>query len=160
MKMFHDLLKLSIGFERLFFFLLMFLILVHIVTCLWILLAELFKLDDYEISNDEDPYENTWMYKYSQEEHLNDLELYFTSFYWCITTITTIGYGDISGTTTLERVFCSIVMIIGVVSFSFLNGALASILSNFDVQNAALQEKVTLLNKIYKDYFLPLDLYI
>ena len=39
MKMFQDLLKVSIGFERLFFFFLMFIILVHIVTCLWIMLA-------------------------------------------------------------------------------------------------------------------------
>jgi hypothetical protein len=54
--MFKDVLKFSIGFERLFFFLLMFLILSHIVTCLWILLAEFFKLDEYETNDDEDPY--------------------------------------------------------------------------------------------------------
>ena len=41
-------------------------------------------------------------------------------------------------------------MIIGVISFSFANGSLASILANYDEQNAELQEKVNILNKVYK----------
>lgn len=55
--------------------------------------------------------------------------------------------------------FCITIQIIGVISFSFASGALASILQNYDVQNAKLQEKVLILNRIYKDYYLPLDLY-
>lgn len=50
-------------------------------------------------------------------------------------------------------------MIIGVIAFSFATGSLASILQNYDVQNAKFQEKVLILNRIYKNYFLPLDLY-
>jgi hypothetical protein len=44
----------------------------------------------------------------------------------------TVGYGDISPQTTLERIFGCVLMVVGVVSFTFVSGALASILSNFD----------------------------
>ena len=50
------------------------------------------------------------------------------SIYWTCTTITTVGYGDIVGTNTIERIFCSATMIIGVITFTFANGAFASIL--------------------------------
>lgn len=50
-------------------------------------------------------------------------------------------------------------MIIGVISFSFASGSLASILQNSDAQDAQFQSKVYTLNRIYKEYFLPLDLY-
>lgn len=50
-------------------------------------------------------------------------------------------------------------MIIGVVSFSFATGSLSSILQNYDQANAKLQEKISILNRIYKDYRLPLDFY-
>lgn len=86
-------------------------------------------------------------------------QMYLTSFYFTVTTITTVGYGDISGSNTIEMIFCISIMIIGVIAFSFATGSLASILQNYDVQNAKFQEKVLILNRIYKNYFLPLDLY-
>jgi uncharacterized membrane protein (UPF0182 family) len=55
-------------------------------------------------------------------------EQYLTSFYFTITTITTVGYGDISINTPLEKIFCIIIMIIGVLAFTFASGSLASIL--------------------------------
>ena len=76
--------------------------------------------------------------------------LYSLSFYWTITTITTVGYGDVSGKNPTEWVFCSLMMVIGVISFSFANGSLASILSNYDEQNAELLERINILNKVYK----------
>lgn len=86
--------------------------------------------------------------------------MYAMSFYWTITTITTVGYGDINGTNTTEYIFCSVMMVIGVVGFSFANGSLASIISNYDSQNAELSEKIKTMNKVYKKYYLPLDLYV
>ena len=58
--------------------------------------------------------------------------IYIVAFYWIISTITTVGYGDIHGRNNLERVFCSICMFIGVISFSIANGSLASIIQNYD----------------------------
>jgi len=86
-------------------------------------------------------------------------QTYLTSFYFTVTTITTVGYGDYSGSTDIEMIYCIAIMIIGVVAFSFATGSLASILQNYDVQNAKFAEKVLILNRIYKNYYLPLDLY-
>jgi multisubunit Na+/H+ antiporter MnhF subunit len=54
--------------------------------------------------------------------------MYVTGCYWTITTIATVGYGDVIGIDTTERIFCSIAMIIGVLSFTIANGSFASIL--------------------------------
>jgi len=58
----------------------------------------------------------------------NDVALYLTSFYFTISTITTVGYGDISGQNTIERSMGIIIMLIGVMAFSFATGSLSSIL--------------------------------
>lgn len=52
--------------------------------------------------------------------------------------MTTVGYGDISPTkiNMLEMIFGIILMIGGVLAFSFASASLASILSNYDSQNA------------------------
>ena len=50
-------------------------------------------------------------------------------------------------------------MFIGVVSFSFATGSLSSILQNYDHANAKLEERIQILNRIFKDYYLPLELY-
>ena len=51
-------------------------------------------------------------------------------------------------------------MIIGVVSFSFANGALASMLTSNDQHNSNYNEKLKILNTTNKDYKLPNNLYI
>ena len=101
--------------------------------------------------------DNTWMKKYNG---LSDSNMYLTSFYFTITTITTVGYGDISGGTPSEKVYCILMMVIGVISFSFATGSLASIIQNYDSQNEAFDEKLNILDTLNHDHNLPLDLYI
>jgi len=142
----HEFLKISIGFERLFYFILGFFMVCHIVGCLWILMPQLYSEDT-----------ETWLTSYSI---MDQFDLYLTSIYFTVTTITTVGYGDISGNqTNLEKIFCIFIMAIGVIAFSFASGSLASIIQNYDTQNAKLAEQLNILNRVYKDYFLPLDLY-
>ena len=44
----------------------------------------------------------------------SDLSLqYLTAFYWAVTTLTTIGYGDIVPITKSEKIYCIFVMLLG-----------------------------------------------
>lgn len=88
-----------------------------------------------------------------------DYELYVTSFYFTVTTIVTVGYGDIHAYNTVERVISIFLMIIGVIAFSFATGSLSSILSNYDASQAKLKEKIATLNDIRTDYDIGPDLY-
>lgn len=57
-----------------------------------------------------------------------DYELYVTSFYFSVTTIVTVGYGDITAVSVGEKIMCVFLMITGVIAFSFATGALSSII--------------------------------
>ena len=71
-------------------------------------------------------------------DFFSDSEWYIVGFYFITTTVTTVGYGDIGPMNTTERIFCSALMLIGVIGFSYTTGALASIISNQDSANIKL----------------------
>jgi cyclic nucleotide gated channel alpha 1 len=79
---------------------------------------------------------------------MSDFDLYVTSFYFTTTTILTVGYGDISAINSTEKLLCILLMIIGVISFSFATGSLSSIIANYDSSEAQLKEKLSTLNAI------------
>lgn len=61
-----------------------------------------------------------------------------------------MGYGDISAHTTGERILCSILMLIGVVGYSYAIGSLSSLMSTLDAKSAKLKEKLQILENIRK----------
>lgn len=83
---------------------------------MWIFVANLYEGD-----------KNTWIFSKDFQD-MEDGDLYLTAFYFCVTTVLTVGYGDISATNNGEKVMCIILMLVGVVSFSFATGALTSII--------------------------------
>lgn len=123
------------------FYGLIFILASHIATCFWIILASL--MGTHEGS---DHYIGTWLESFSKGGMNDDYSIYYVSFYWCITTITTVGYGDISGTNNTERMFCSFVMVVGVIMFSLANGALASIISQEDNAVGGYSDQINSLN--------------
>ena len=111
-------LKISSGVERIMFFCVFFVLLYHIFACMFIFLREM------------DTEGGSWLN--SEYNLYSDLDLYITACYFIMTTISTVGYGDISASTRLERCFMILLMLIGVSAFTFISGALSSILSNYD----------------------------
>jgi hypothetical protein len=119
------------------FYGLIFFLASHIASCFWIILASIIGGPSYT---------GTWLETFYKSGTKEDLSIYYVSFYWCITTITTVGYGDISGTNNAERMFCAFVMVVGVIMFSLANGALASIISSEDNAVGGFENQINALN--------------
>ena len=90
---------------------------------------------------------------------LSAYELYVASYYFTVTTIVTVGYGDITAISAAERIVAVFLMITGVIAFSFATGALSSIIQNQDSTEAKLKEKMATLNDIKTEYELEEDLF-
>lgn len=71
----------------------------------------------------------------------------------------TVGYGDIAAYNTGERAFCILLMLLGVVSFSYTTGSLASMISSSDHKEAALKEKMSTLYDIQQEFGLDGEFY-
>ena len=87
-------------------------------------------------------------------------ELYVVAVYFTMQTLTTVGYGDISISSSQERFIVIILQFLGIIFFSFASGSLTNIIVNYDSSSTANKHETMILNKILKDYHIPIDLYI
>ena len=124
---------------------------IHIATCVWIIIPKLLENSYGNID-----FKGTWAEGLGKTSHA---ELYIISLYWCFTTITTVGYGDILPATIIEKIFTSIVMLFGVTCFAYITSAFTTILSQMDMDNSKSKQNLEILNQMYKKYHLPIDLY-
>ena len=53
---------------------------------------------------------------------------YWTAYYWAITAISTVGFGDITGQTHTERIFSIVIEIFGCLLFAVLISSLGSMM--------------------------------
>lgn len=105
------------GIIRLFFTVFIVLVIAHWISCGWIALG---KLDD-------------------KTDHLTH---YIKALYWTITTITTIGYGDITPTTNTQTIYTMFVQLIGAGMYGYIIGNLASLLANSDLARTQFRAKM------------------
>lgn len=105
------------GIVRLFFTVFVVLIIAHWVACGWLALG---KIDDKL-----DAYTN-----------------YLKALYWTMTTITTIGYGDITPTTNPQTIYTMFVQLTGAGMYGYIIGNLASMLANSDLARTQFRAKM------------------
>jgi hypothetical protein len=77
LKSFQKYNPLGPGFERLMFITIVFLMITHIVACLWVFLASL-------CSDQEGVYEGTWMGGEDGYSLMDASDQYLVSFYWTV----------------------------------------------------------------------------
>jgi len=139
--------QLDYAIERLIISILGFFLLCHLIACLWILQARI----------DDDVLKPNWISE-KGFTYASVWELYFASYYFSVTTFTTVGYGDIHGTNTTERVLAIFLMIGGVFAFSFATGTLTSILTSLDETNKLVNEKMQVVSKLCHRYNLDQEI--
>lgn len=102
---------------------------------------------------------NGWFRNYNpygdDEESANDWgwrRRYVVALYFAFTTMTTVGYGDITPATDTERWFAIAAMVIGVGFYSYLLATISSIVTASDAKSAIYYEKMDQLSSWMRHY--------
>ena len=82
-----------------------------------------------------------------------------TSFYFTITTVTTVGYGDFSASTFNEKIICIGMMVSGVIAFSMASAALTNYIDRQEQSSDRFEVKMAVLDRLQKTHYLPHQLY-
>jgi len=135
----QDFISLKHSAMRLISFALTVLICVHLMACLWYFTATLEGLSP-----------ECWVYHFGFQDK-DATTLYIASFYWAVTTLVTVGYGDISANTSLERVIAVLWMMFGVCFFSFTIGSLTSMITNIDTKETVLTNKLAIIDEFSRE---------
>jgi CRP-like cAMP-binding protein len=133
-------LSISAAEARIIKFSLSFVISVHIFSCVWIFVGML-----------DTP---NWMIDtgvYSQGK----FDIYVASVYFNLTTIFTIGYGDILAVSFIERIFNILIMAIGVCIYSFAVSSVSTLITSYDGVTQRYLKNLEILEEMSKKY--PID---
>jgi len=131
------------GFLRLFKSIIYAFLMIHLMSCLWHLVA---KLADYN--------PGTWVARGGYEDD-NASYKYLLSVYWALQTLTTVGFGDITAKTNAELYITIFWMIFGVIFYSITVSNLTSIIFSLDVAESRTQAYLNNLHKFSLRVNLP-----
>jgi len=80
---------------------------------------------------------------------------YMVAFYWTITTLTTIGYGDITPRSEIQLVYATFVMLLGAAIYGVIIGNIANIIASIDIAKSQFREKMENISTFLKYRNIP-----
>jgi len=112
-------------------FLFPFSFMLHWISCGW-----------YGVANMSD--EESWVITYGMED-AGLSEKYLAALYWTLTTMTTVGYGDITPQRDAERLYCIFGMVIGGVVYAYMVAMIVHVVEANDADEASEIEKMAVI---------------
>merc|ERR1712232_210852 len=83
---------------------------------------------------------------------------YLAALYWAMTTLTTVGYGDITPSSDAERAYTMLAMVVGGSFYGYIVGTITSMVSINDLNSSAYWERMDLIQAWMDHHRLPADM--
>ncbi|MBU0935762.1 MAG: ion transporter [Spirochaetes bacterium] len=99
-----------------------------------------------------------WIIVSGNPDQLAPVDRYVLAMYWTVTTITTIGYGDITPKGTTQILFVIMVEIFGAAMYGLVIGNIAGLIANIDVAKTQYKEKLEKINAFFKYRAIPAEI--
>ena len=134
-----------IFYGNIYLYILIFIMLLHNISCIYIIIGK------YTFPN--------WIIQLGLN---NDefIKIYICSLYYIISTVTTVGYGDISTYTCNERLFGIILLIVGIMGYSLTLTNVSSYINKMNSKTEEFENKMKILKDIKENNsLLTLELY-
>ncbi len=101
-----------------------------------------------------------WLWLSETGKNIDNATPYIKALYWTITTLTTIGYGDITPSNNSQMIYAMFIEILGAGMYGFIIGNIANLITNIDTAKALFREKLERINTFMKYRGLPHDLQV
>jgi len=144
---------LNLTFLRIVQMVMQLLFLAHMLGCFWFYIAALVGIDPEIV---------TWVSSYDDGTALDapaDVQ-YLYAVYWALTTLTTVGYGDITPTNNMERLYSLFALLLGALVFGYMLSSIGSLVAAVDRQAALSDEKMDEIKEYMRWRKLPRDLVV
>ena len=116
----------------------------HLLACFWFFMS----------TSEEEVHAANWWNTIDYLVDANVEDYYISSLYWAFTTMTTVGYGDLTPQTGTERTYSIIVMILGATVFGYIVGNVSQMVGRLDVGAVRQREQLARI----KNYMIEQDL--
>ena len=126
---------------------------VHILGCFWFYVAKQASDAGEEV---------TWVTSYDEGSAVDGpvSRQYIFSIYWALTTLTTIGYGDITPTNMAERYYCLFAMLVGAMMFGYMMSTIGSMVQQMDRQAAIIEDRMDAVKEWMASRNMPRKLFV
>eukprot|EP00941_MAST-03F_sp_MAST-3F-sp1_P002947 g2947.t1 len=121
----------------------------HMLACSWAIAGRINGRDEWT--------GNSWMVSYGIQD-VDDSGQYLSAIYWSLTTLTTVGYGDITPATDQERIFCMIGMCFGGAYYGYVIGNITAMMSTLNLQQSHFDERMEEVQSYMKHHSFPKDM--
>lgn len=126
----------------------------HLLGCFWFYVGS--------AQRDDESAKESWLSVYDNGSALDASvgQQYLYSVYWALTTLTTVGYGDITAQNDLERAYTMFALLVSAMVFAYLMGDITALIASLDKQKAMIDSRMDAVKEYASWRKLPNDLRI
>ena len=129
----------------------------HVIACGWVLIGRVSSLEGFERGWLAEELDGPFVAEDTTGANGGGpvYNIYVSAFYFAITTVTSVGYGDINPMNTSERLFVIVAECVGAIVFATIIAAITSVVSGMDVNKRKTEEQLNAVSSFVVNRNIP-----